>query len=186
MSKSRDFSKVGIDTIVSSTSLKTVNSQTLLGGGNLSVGDVTATGAQSLTNKDFNTVSLSGNVKEKVTISATSSTGTIAYDVLSQQVLYYTSSATANFTINARGNSTTTLNSLLNVGDSITVVFLNTNGGTAYYATGFQVDGVAVTPRWSGSAPTAGSASAIDLYTYTIIKTANAVFTVFASVSKYV
>jgi hypothetical protein len=52
-------------------------------------------------------------------------------------------------------------------------VFLNTNGATAYYPTAFQVDTVAVTPKWSGgTAPSAGNASAIDAYSFTIIKTA--------------
>jgi len=106
--------------------------------------------------------------EERCTVSATAATGTIAFDTQTQGVLYYTSNATANFTLNF-----TNVNANLAVGDSISCVFLNTNGTTAYYATAFQVDSVAVTPRWSGgTAPAAGNASSIDGYTFTIIKTA--------------
>jgi hypothetical protein len=111
--------------------------------------------------------------REITTVSATASTGTIAFDLLTQGVLYYTTNASGNFTLNFRGNSTTTLSSLMAVGDSISAVFMNTNGSTAYYANGFQIDGSAVTPKWSGgTAPSAGNASAIDAYSFTIIKTA--------------
>lgn len=113
--------------------------------------------------------------KELTTVSATSATGTVNCDLLTQGVLYYTSNAAANFTLNFRGNSGTTLNSLMNIGDAWSFVFLNTNGATPYYPTTFQVDGTAtgVTMRWSGgTAPSAGNASSIDAYTFTIIKTA--------------
>jgi len=111
--------------------------------------------------------------EERYTISATAATGTINFDLATQGVLYYTTNASANFTLNFRYNSTTTLSSILAVGDSISCVFLNTNGATAYYPTVFQIDGSAVTPKWSGGiAPSAGNASAIDSYSFTIIKTA--------------
>ena len=52
--------------------------------------------------------------------------------------------------------------------------------------TAFQVDGVSVTPKWQGgTAPTSGNASSIDSYTYVIIKTGSATFTVLASVTKF-
>lgn len=111
--------------------------------------------------------------EEIVTVSATAATGTINFDFITQGVLYYTTNASANFTLNFRGNGATTLNSLMDVGDSISGVFLNTNGGTAYYPTVFQIDGSAVTPKWSGgAAPSAGNVSSIDSYSFTIIKTA--------------
>lgn len=123
---------------------------------------------------------------EKATVSATAATGTINFDAITQAVLYYTSNASANWTLNVRGNSGTALNTIMQVGQSLTVAFLVTNGGTAYYPTAFQVDGSAVTPKWQGgSAPTSGNASAIDVYSYTIVKTANATFTVLASQTKF-
>lgn len=126
-------------------------------------------------------------VIEKATISATAATGTIAYDVVTQAVLYYTTNASANWTVNFRGNSGTTLNSMLAVGQSLTVAFLVTNGSVAYYATGHQIDGTAITPKWAGgSAPTSGNTNSIDIYTYTIVKTAaTPTYQLLASVTRY-
>lgn len=123
---------------------------------------------------------------ETVTISATAATGTVAYDALTQAVLYYTANASANFTLNFRGSSTVTLNSLLPTGQSLTVVFLNTNGTTAYYPDVFQIDGSAITPKWQGgAAPAAGNASSTDVYTFTIIKTAPGTYVVLASQARF-
>jgi len=123
------------------------------------------------------------NSLEAITVSATAATGTINYDVTSQSVLYYTTAATANFTVNFRGNATPTLlNALMANGETITVVFLVTTGATAFYNNVVTVDGTAVTPRWQGgTAPTAGNISSVDAYSYTIVKTAAATFSVFAS-----
>lgn len=136
---------------------------------------VTLTGTQNLSNKILITP------EERTTVSATAATGTVNFDLVTQGVLYYTTNASANFTLNFRGNSGTTLNSLLAVGNAISAVFLNTNGSTAYYPTVFQIDGSAVTPKWSGgTAPSAGNASSIDAYSFTIVKTAASTFTVLA------
>jgi len=125
--------------------------------------------------------------EERTTVSATAATGTIAYDALTQGVLYYTTNASANWTLNIRGNSTTTLNSILAVGDAITVTFLVQQGTTAYYPTALQIDGSAVTPRYQGgTAWAAGNASSIDAYVYTVIKTAaTPTYTVFASQTRF-
>ena len=124
--------------------------------------------------------------KEQMTISATAATGTVNVDIVTSAVKYYTSNASANWTFNFRGDGSTTLNSLMSVNESLTVAFLVTQGSTAYYANAFQVDGVSVTPKWNGgTAPSAGNASSIDSYTFTIIKTASATFTVLANVSKF-
>ena len=74
----------------------------------------------------------------------------------------------------------------MTTGQSMTLALLATNGGTAYYPTVFTVDGNSVTPKWQGgTAPSSGNASSIDVYSYTIIKTANATFTVLASQTKF-
>jgi len=122
------------------------------------------------------------NALEGVTVSATAATGTINYDVTTQSVLYYTTDASANWTVNFRGSSGTTLNTAMAVGESITVVFLVTTGATAYYNNAVTIDGTSVTPKWQGgSAPTAGNASSVEAYSYVIVKTASATYTVFAS-----
>ena len=126
------------------------------------------------------------DVLEGATISATAATGTINYDVTTQAVLYYTSNASANWTVNFRGSSGTSLNTLMATGESLTVAFFVTQGATAYYNNVVQVDGNSVTPKYQGgTAWSAGNASSIDAYTYTIIKTGNAAFTVFAAQTKF-
>ena len=126
------------------------------------------------------------DVLETATISATAATGTINYDVTTQAVLYYTTNASANWTVNFRGSSGTSLNTLMATGESVTVAFLVTQGSTAYYNNAVQVDGASVTPKYQGgTAWTTGNASGIDVYTYTIIKTGSAAFTVLASQTQF-
>ena len=126
------------------------------------------------------------DVLETATISATAATGTINYDVTTQAVLYYTTNASANWTVNFRGSSGTSLNTLMATGESVTVAFFVTQGATAYYNNAVTVDGASVTPKYQGgTAWSAGNASSIDAYTYTIIKTGNAAFTVFAAQTKF-
>jgi hypothetical protein len=126
------------------------------------------------------------NAAETTTVSATAATGTINYDVTTQSVLYYTSNASANWTVNFRGSSGTSLNTLLSTNQTITVAFLVSQGATAYYANATTIDGTSVTPKWQGgTAPSAGNASGIDAYTYTIIKTGSAAYTVLASQTQF-
>jgi len=126
------------------------------------------------------------NMAEVATVSATAATGTINYDITTQSVVYYTSNASANWTVNFRASSGTSLDSAMSTGQSLTAAFLVTQGSTAYYNSAVQVDGSSVTPKWQGgTAPSAGNASSIDVYTYTIIKTGSAAFTVLASVTKF-
>ena len=139
----------------------------------------------TLTNAVLSNAILQGP-EERLSVSATAATGTIPLDVLTSGILYYTSNASANWTLNVRGSSGTTLNDSLTTNDSITVVFFVTNGETPYYQTGFQIDGSAVTPKWqNGTAPAAGNANSIDIYSYTIVKTGNAAFTAFGSQTKF-
>jgi hypothetical protein len=109
--------------------------------------------------------------EEDVNVVASAATGTINFDVSTASVWYYTTNATANHTLNFRYSSGATLNSVLAVGDAITLVWLNTNGATAYYPNVIQIDGSTVTPKVP-AAISAGNATAIDAYVFTIIKTA--------------
>ena len=110
----------------------------------------------------------------------------VQIDTATNVIQYFTSNAANNTTINFRGNATATLNSIMNTGNTITAAVMITNGVTPYYPTVYQVDGAAVTPKWqNGTAPTAGNASSIDIYTYTIVKTGSAAFTVFGSQTKF-
>jgi hypothetical protein len=126
------------------------------------------------------------NILETATISATAATGTINFDLTTQSVLHYTTNASGNFTINFRGSSGTSLNTVMSTGESISATFICPNGTTAYYNSAVQVDGSSVTPKWQGgTAPTSGNASSHDVYTYVIIKTGSATFTVLASQTKF-
>ena len=123
---------------------------------------------------------------ENATITAGAPSSTTNFDVITQAVQYYTSNTTTNFTLNIRGNSTTSLNTLLAVGQSATIALLVTNGTTAYYPSAITIDGTSVTPKWGGgTAPTSGDASAIDVYVFTVIKTASATYTVLGNQTKY-
>jgi hypothetical protein len=157
-----------------------------------STGDVTTNTAQTITGtKTFSGTSsalgiILNDAAEVCTVSATAATGTINYDVTTQAVLYYTSNASANWTVNFRGSSGTSLDTLMTTGQSVTVAFLVTQGGTAYYNNVVQVDGSTVTPKFQGgTAYTSGNTSGIDVYVYTIVKTGSAAFTVFASQTQY-
>jgi hypothetical protein len=190
--------------------------RTAIGAGT-GTGDVTLTGTQTLTNKTIafadntltnvasintaqtftGTKTFSGTTStlamvlndaaEVATVSATAATGTINYDITTQSVLYYTSNASANWTVNFRASSGTSLDTALSTGQSVTVAFLVTQGSTAYYNSAVQVDGTTsgVTTRWLGGAPAAGNASGIDSYRYLIIKTGSATYTVLASVTQF-
>jgi len=121
-----------------------------------------------------------------VTVSATAATGNVNFDVLTQGILYYTTSASANWTINVRGDSGIALNSVLGTGKEIEIKFLATQGGTGRYQTSFGIDGTTITPKWEGgSAPSSGSTNSIDEYTYKIIKTASSTYTVLASKKQF-
>ena len=146
---------------------------------------VDKTTAQTLTNKTL-TGAVIISPEERTTVSATAATGTINFDAATQGVLYYTTNASGNWTLNVRANSSTSLDTLLTTGDSITVAFLAAQGSTAYYQSAFQIDGTSVTPKWQGgTAPSAGNVSSTDSYVFTIIKTGSATFTVFGSQTKF-
>ena len=159
-----------------------------LAGANLPVTNVanTFTGLQTFAGTSSNADVKTSNILETDTISATAATGTINYDVTTQSVLYYTSNASGNWTLNFRGSSGTTLNTVMSTGESLSATFLVTNGATAYYNSAVTIDGSAVTPKWQGgSAPTSGNASSTDAYTYVIQKTGSATYVVLASQTKF-
>jgi hypothetical protein len=146
----------------------------------------TFTALQTFAGTSSNAALKTSNILEVATISATAATGTINYDMTTQSVLYYTTDASGNFTVNFRGSSGTSLDTIMATGESLSATFLVTNGATAYYNSAVQVDGSSVTPKWQGgTAPTSGNASSIDSYTYVLLKTASATFTVLASVTKF-
>jgi len=179
---------VGLTSIFNNDSNVTVNDNETVTVTTNSVGIVTFTQnnigiANTVT---FERTGIVQQLFENVNVSTTALTGTINLDILSGTLFYYTTDASANWTFNIRGNSTTTLNSILPIGKSVTITVLSTQGGTARYASGFTIDGSSVSPKWQGgTAPSAGFTNSINVYTYSIVKTANATFTVFGSLNKF-
>lgn len=158
------------------TGVATALGQNVTGSGSIVLG-TSPTIATATVNR-----ALVNSTKEVITISATASTGTINFDVLTQSTLYYTTDASGDWTLNVRGDGSNSLDSIMSTGETVTVTFLSTQGSTAYYQSTFQVDGSSVTPKWQGgSAPSAGNASGIDAYTISIIKTGSATFTALGS-----
>lgn len=143
-------------------------------------GAITSSSSITATSADINGPLAIEEVKEKVTIDTTTS-GTLTFNTQTQAVIFLSANQSANRTINF-----TNVNANMAVGESMTFAVLATQGSTAYYLNAYQVDSSSVTPKWSGgSAPTAGNASGIDAYSFTLVKTANATFTVLASVTQY-
>lgn len=164
---------LGDDANFSTTVTNSIATKLPLAGGTL-------TGALTTTDLTVNGKLDIEEVYEKFVTSGTTS-GTAIVNTTEYAIIYYTANQTANRTINFSN-----VNANLATGQSLTCSVLMTQGATAYYLNAYQVDGTAVTPKWSGgSAPTAGNASGIDVYTFTIIKTADATFTVLASQTQY-
>lgn len=146
----------------------------------------TFTAKQTFSGSSSTLAAVFTNAAEVVTVSATAATGTINYDVTTQSVLYYTTNASANWTVNFRASSGTSLDTAMSTGQSMTVVFLVSQGATAYYNNAVTIDGSSVTPKYQGgTAWSSGNASGIDAYSYTIVKTGSATFTVFASQTQF-
>jgi hypothetical protein len=154
-------------------------------GTGLTGGTITSTGTIAIASSQSDLV-IKG-FEEDVNVVAAAATGTINLEVETASVWYYTTNATANHTLNIRYSSGVSLDTALAVGDAITVVWMNTNGATAYYPNVIQIDGTTVTPKiQGGTAIAAGNASSIDVYVFTIIKTAaTPTYVVFESQTKF-
>ena len=168
------------------TSVGTLTSLAVAGGitsGNLTTGNVTSSGNLTLAG------SLTGGairyMFENANIIASSPPVTTDINVISGGIQYWTGNATSNVVANIRGDATTSMNSLLAVGQSSTIAFMLPQA-TAYFINFVKVDNANVTPVWQGGATVAvGNANSIDLYTFTVVKTAAATFKVFASQTRY-
>lgn len=122
---------------------------------------------------------------ETMTLSAAPGSA-ITFDTLLNSGIYYSSNTTANIALNIRGSSTVPIDSILTVGQTTTFIIMLTNGATAYAINSFQVDGVTVTPKWLGGTAPIGVPNAIEVYNFTIIKTATSTYTILAGASKFV
>ncbi len=124
---------------------------------------------------------------EKVTLNSSPATGTVNFDVLTQAILFNTANATGNFVLGIRGNSSVPFNNVINVGQSMTIRFINTNGNIGYYANAITIDSTPVAPLWvyPSGAPSIGVTNGKDTYDFNIIKTAGNVYNILASRTGY-
>jgi len=128
------------------------------------------------------------NIIEPASITGTAPTSTTNFYINTGAVQYITANNANNWTLNFAFSSGTTLNSAMTTNDSLSCTLVTTNTTTAYYLSAITVDGTSsgVTVKWQGgSAPTSGNASSIDSYTFVIIKTGSAVYTILASQTKF-
>jgi hypothetical protein len=99
---------------------------------------------------------------------------------------YYNATTTTNWTLNVAWSAGTSFNTATAIGDTITIGLMVSNGSTAYYQTAMTIDSTSVTPKWqNATAPTSGDPSSIDIYTFTILKTAASTYIVLGTVVKF-
>lgn len=105
------------------------------------------------------------------------------YRLLDGVVHYHTGNSSANSTANLTGFNG------IPAGNSVSMAVLVTNNTSPKYITTVQIDGTQtnVTIKWQGgSAPTSGATSNVDVYSFSVIKTAApSTYTIFASKTQF-
>jgi hypothetical protein len=162
-------------------------SETLLSSSNIyqsagNVGIGTATPSASL--HVSGTMMIQG-VIERVNVTGSAPPTTLNVNAISGSVFYLSASSANNWTINFRGSAATSLNSMMYPGQSMTFAVLVNHSTVGYTASVHQIDGTTITPRWQGGTLPSGSGTSTDIYSYTLIKTANAAFNIFAAQTKF-
>jgi len=126
------------------------------------------------------------NLQEDTSILAAAFDATTNIDLLTNSVYYNPIAADTNFKVNFRADASTPLNSIMTIGNTISAAVMVTNTGSPYYINAFEVDGSSVTPKYQGgTAFSAGNANSIDVYTFSIIKTADTTFTMLVAQTKH-
>ena len=129
-------------------------------------------------------VNLNGTLREKVNVTAGKLSDNLNIDLANGMVHLFTTAESTTAVPNIRVDGSTSLNSVMVIGESVVVTLITTANASAYSAH-MTIDGVARTEYWvGGSAPSEGGSSGVDIHTFTIIKTADATFTVIANHSK--
>ena len=130
-----------------------------------------------------NGVDFKGVLREKVKITAGKLSDNTNINLDDGMVHFFTTQETTTSTPNI--TSSVGINTIMAVGDTMTLSVITTAAAGAYSAN-WTVDHTAVTEAWNGgAAPAAGGAAGKDFYTLNIIKTGNAAFTVLGNVSNF-
>jgi hypothetical protein len=126
------------------------------------------------------------SIFEKVSVTASAAPATLNYNVLDQAILFHSASSTTNWTLNFRGNASTTLNSIMYTGQSLTTTLMVLNTTTAYSASAYQIDGTTIRPRWQGGTSGSANTNSLDAHTFTIIKTSpTPTYVLLGSITRY-
>ena len=129
-------------------------------------------------------VDLNGTLREKVNVTAGKLSDNLNIDLANGMVHLFTTAESTTAVPNIRVDGSTSLNSVMAIGESVVVTLITTANASAYSAQ-MTIDGGAQTENWvGGSAPSDGGSSGVDIHSFTIIKTASATFTVIANHSK--
>lgn len=151
-----------------------------------SAGAAISSGSATFTSSTGTNSSLRMSSVAELFNSLSSPGATVNYDSVLYNVYYYAANATTNWTLNVRGDAVNSFNAVASSGRATTIVLITTQGATPYYNNVFQIDGVGQTVKWQGgTAPAAGNANGLDVYTFTILKTASATYTVLGSLVQF-
>lgn len=145
-----------------------------------SVGIVTArTGLEVTTGSVY----LSGITKEKANVITASISSSLQFDIADGLVHFRNSAAPGSVAAAAQlvyGGSS--VNAWMAINDVVTLTIMCV-GAAGSYINGLTIDGSSQTVNWAGGlTPTDGSA--MDIYVFTIVKTAGSAFTVFGNQTK--
>lgn len=126
-----------------------------------------------------------GEALENINITAGKLSDNQDIDLANGMVHYFTISETTVSTPNIRIDGSTSLDSRMDVGNTAAITIIITPNGSGY-SNALNIDSSAQTVQWlGGSAPSSGGLSGVDVYTYQIIKTGSATFTVLGSLSNF-
>jgi len=122
---------------------------------------------------------------ERVEITAGKLSNNTDIDLADGMVHYFSTTETGTSTPNIRIDGSNTLNNAMDTGDVISVTLITTAAAAAYSAA-LNIDGSSATVEWSGAAaPSAGGASGLDVYAYTIIKTGSGAYKVLGNYTNF-
>jgi hypothetical protein len=150
--------------------------------GSLVSDGLTVDGASSL-----NGATTVQQILEKTNVVSSQPTSTINADATGKPITYFTVNTNSDWTLNIRGDNTNTLDSVMSVGDALTVVTMVTQGSTAFRPTGLQIDGTTQSVKWMfGLTPISGTPNSVETYTFNVIKTSSVpTYTVLGSTSNF-
>ena len=140
-------------------------------------------GGQLFTSEGLNTRKM---LSEKVSITNTALSSSQNLYLEEGMVHYRTANTTGGVRANVRYSSGRTLDNTLNVGEAVTVTLITFANNASNYCSGLEIDGNNQTNiNWiGGAAPSDGGTTGVDIYTFNIIKTGAAAYTVIGNQTK--